>query len=75
MKKLQERPFLCNVMDFTGRVPVLEAGKFGVFRRATFIVTGEEIGVIGWPLDWTDEKAKQALDEHFKEGTQDNKKD
>jgi len=73
MKKLQERPFLFNVMDFTGRVPALDAGKLGVFRRTTFLVSAEEIGMIGWPLDWTDEKAAQALDERFKGDTQANK--
>lgn len=67
MKRLQERPFLCNVMDFTGRVPVLDAGEFGVFRRTTFILRDDGIGIGGWPINWPDEKGIEALSERIAE--------
>jgi hypothetical protein len=65
MRRLQERPFMCNVMDFTGRVPKLESGPFGVIRRTTTLIRGEELGLIGWPIDWTDEKAAETLIDYF----------
>lgn len=65
LKKLQERPFMCNVLDFTGRVPKLEHGPFGVIRRATIIISGEDLGFIGWPVEWTDEEAGTKLREYF----------
>ena len=65
MKRLQERPFLCNVMDFTGRVPEIKQGTFGVIRRTTLLIRSQEIGIVGCPIEWTEEKAAESLAERF----------
>jgi len=63
MKRFQEKPFMCNVVDFTGRLPVLEHGELSMIRRMGITITGEDIGFIGWPHDWSIEKIEEAAAE------------
>lgn len=63
MKRIQEKPFLCNVVDFTGRLPELQHSEFSVIRRMGITITGDDIGFIGWPHEWSPEKAKEAIAE------------
>lgn len=52
MRKLQEMPFSCTYMDFTGRVPDLAKGRFTFFKRSTIIVHGDETKILDWPVNW-----------------------
>ncbi len=45
LRRLQERPFVCNYFDLTGDAPTFAGTAFTVFRRSRLILSADEVHI------------------------------